>query len=63
MTSTEGRSAESAAVQVRRRTLPEQLRYHAEKLADAADRYAISEVHSHALALRVLADELERTDG
>jgi hypothetical protein len=55
--------AESAAVPMRRRTLPERLRWQADKLISAADRHAVSEVRSHAYALKLLADELERTDG
>lgn len=55
--------SEHVAIEMRRRSLPERLRWQADKLLSAADRYAISEVKAHAFALHLLADELERTDG
>ena len=50
-------------VRLCQRPVPERLRYLADKITDAAERYAISEVKNHAFVLRVLADELAHIDG
>lgn len=50
-------------IDVHRRTLPDQLRYHAERIYKAAADYAISDVQAHACALKILADEIEHSDG